>query len=269
MLSYLTFNTSEIKDISIISLVISVMFVLATLRFSQQSSFIELFIQYFLFIVFLIASRLFIMKLIAYRHGIQLFLYQTSFSKYGPRKYDSISAFARDSLNMKFKGIPSSILAILIYIITFGVIIVPSLWRYKSRIIPHLYIGTREKFEYQMGFMLRRSVTDYRMMKILFGGFLYYFLFALVLKVILPQEYFYSWFTFIVFWFAFFTLLPIIGTEGYDLYVRSRLGYISAIVILLLGGLSLLIFESLFTILGVVAVIGSLVLFVIFYRYFL
>ena len=269
MLSYLKITKPEIKDTVYITLSLSIMFALVTIRFSQQATFISSFLQYFLFIFFLIASRLIFMKLIAYRHGIELFLYQTSFSKYGPRKYDSLSAFARDSLNMKFKGIPSSILSFIIFIITFGILIVPSLWRYKSKIIPHLYIGTKEKFEYQMGFMIRRSVTDYRMMKIIFGGFLYYFIFALVLKVILPQEYFYSWFTFIVFWFAFFTLLPIIGTEGYDLYARSRLGYVSAIVILLLGGISLLLFQSLMTILSIVAVIGSLVLFVIFYRYFL
>lgn len=269
MLSYVKFEKREIFDLFIIVIVLSFLFSITVQRFEPQDSFFLLLVQFVLFLTTLLFSRLFFMKCLAYKNGFQIFLHQTHFSKYGPRKFDSLSAFARDFLNSKFKGVPSTVIAVLVYIVTAGIIIVPSLWRYRTKMIPHKFLGTKQKFEYGMGFQIRRSVTEHRIMKVLFGGYLYYLIFALVLKVILPVEIFYSWFIFALFWIAFFSLIPIVGTEGWDIYVKSRLAHVSAIVILILGMFSVLIFESLTTILSVLSIVGGIVMFIIFYKYFL
>ena len=268
MLSYIWFKKKETIDLLLITIVLSFLFSITIQRFETQTSIFTLLLQFFIFLAVLLFSRLLFMKAFAYRHGFQLFLHQTHFSKYGPRAYDSLSAFARDFLNVKFRGVPSTILAIIIFIVTLGTIIVPSLWRYSVKKIPHKFVGTREKFEYGMP-QLRRNVTEYRIMKVLFLGYIYYLLFAFLLKIILPEEMFYSWFVFALFWIAFFTLLPIPGTEGWDFFVKSRLAYVTTLVILTLGMMCVLIFKSLTTILPIIAIIGGLILFIIFYKYFL
>ena len=100
-------------------------------------------------------------------------------------------------------------------------------------------------------------------------GYIFYFIFAILLKLILPLEGVTLWFYFALFWIAFTTLIPLIGTEGFEIYIRSRFAYISAITVLVLGMFSLFIFTSVFSLVLISIPIISIVIFTIYYKKFL
>lgn len=232
---------SEIKDLTFVILLLSILFSISISRFSNQNlDVIVLFIQFLIFFTFLFISRLFFMKFIALKQGMQLYFYQTKFSKYGIKKYNEI----RDAKTHKAKKIPMSIISLFIYFLTFGVFIYSAIFRYKFEKVPHLFIGTKQKWEYKYSFMSNQDISDYRKMKVLFSGYLFYFIFALLLKAIFPSNLYYSWFTFALFYIAFISLIPVFGTEGFDLFQRNRFAYISSITMLSLVMISTLIFES-------------------------
>lgn len=258
MLHYIGFKKSESIDLIIISASLALMFSITTMRFDPQALFINTFILYFFYLSILLFSRVLFMKIIAYTHGFQIFFYQTHFSKYGPRKFDTLM---RNS-----KGIPTSLLSLVLYLLTLGFLIFPSMWRFSTKKIPHLFVGTKQKYEYGMGFMIRRDVTKYREMKVMFWGFLYYGVFALLLHALFP-ELFFSWYGFMLFWIAFFTLIPIVGTEGWDFYILSRISYVAILTILILAMLCMFVFESTLLILLVTIFIGFLILFILFYKH--
>ena len=269
MLKYLIPEKDEIFDFLIIILVISLLFSITISQFEPELNFIPTLITVTIFISILLISRLIIMKLHAYKNAFKLTLYQTKFSRYGPRKFDTITAFTRDYGQYPIKEIPSSVLAILIYILTFGFIVFPGLWRYKREKIPHRFIGTMQKYEYKMPIMYPRNVTDYRVMKTLFVGYIYYFFSGILIKHIFGSTEMFYWLFFINFWIAGFSLLPIIGTEGYDFFKYSRIAYYAAVVILLIGSISILLIDSIIYTLLTVAIIGFIVYFIIFYKYLL
>jgi hypothetical protein len=63
--------------------------------------------------------------------------------------------------------------------------------------------------EYDMAHMYNIEVSEYRKSKAIFGGFLFYLIVAIFLKAffnVLGENYF-NWFTFILFWIAFVTIL--------------------------------------------------------------
>jgi len=153
-------------------------------------------------------------------------------------------------LSKKTSGkLPTPALSILIYILTLGVVIFPAMWRYKTKIIPHKFIGTKQRLE-AVGnvpyFMVARDVTHYRLSKAFFAGYLHYLIFAFFLKSIynMIESEMIIWFIFIIFWIAFITMIPILGTEGFDYFKKGKIGWLCTNVILFLGLLSILIFKT-------------------------
>lgn len=265
-MTFYTFERDEIQDMIYIILTLTVMFAILSSRFSDLSL-IGAFFYFLIFFIFLFVSRQLFMKFIAYRIGFSITLHQTYFSKWGFKKYENIKAFTRDNFKRPIKGIPSLLLSIFFYIITFGFIIFPSVWRYKIKMITHRFIGTKHRFENIV--TKNVAISDVRIVKSLFMGYIFYFIFAILLKLILPLEGVTLWFYFALFWIAFTTLIPLIGTEGFEIYIRSRFAYISAITVLVLGMFSLFIFTSVFSLVLISIPIISIVIFTIYYKKFL
>jgi hypothetical protein len=288
------FEREEIQDMIYIILALTVMFAILSSRFSDLGV-IGAFFSFLIFFSFLLTLRQLFMKFIAYRIGFSLTLHQTYFSKWGFKKYENIKAFGRDFSDstsnkamdlgiynsvekeklpfftkknkFKIKGIPSIVLSLCLYVFSFGFIIFPSVWRYKVKMITHRFIGTKHRFE---NIVTRNvAISDVRVVKALFMGYVFYFIFAIFLKLFLPIEGITLWFYFALFWIAFTTLIPLIGTEGYEIYMRNRFAYISAVTILALGMLSLFIFSSLLSVILISIPIILLVLGTIYYKQFL
>ncbi len=288
------FEKQEIKDMFLIISVFSIMFAILSSRFSSLSL-IPALISFFIFFSCLFFLRQAFMKFIAYKIGFSIKLHITYFSKWGFKKYENLKAYGRDysysSSNQamdlvaatiidkeklpyftkknrfKLKGISSLLLSSVLYIITYGFFIFPSVWRYKIDIITHKFIGTKHRFESNI--TRNKFISDVRITKALFMGYIFYFIFAIILKLILPTSGIALWFYFALFWIAFTTLIPLIGTEGYELFIRSRFAYISAITILGLGMLSLFVFSSVLSIFLISLPIIIIVLATIYYKKFL
>lgn len=269
---YVKFKTQELKDLLSITLVLALLFSLTFARFSfEQISFFRIFISFFSFLVILFVLRLLFMKYIAYRNGFEISLKLTYFDRYYLRNYDKLS-YTTDSAQKfigvknvkKMKGIPMPIIGIILYILTLGLFIFPSFWIYDKKKIPHKYLGVKAFYESHAFF----NITEYRYAKVLFAGFLFYFIFGLFLKAfysVLGVS-FYNGFIFVLYWIAFFTIIPILGTEGYELFTRHWFMWINILTILILGMVALLVFESIEYILIVTAVSFIMVFMVILWR---
>lgn len=269
-LKHVVFRRNEVLDMAYISLVLGVLFTFTFFRFEYPPySFLSVFLVFFCFILFLLFSRMIFMKLFGVANGFYIFMRQTALDRYGLRKYDRLSNVSYrlekktvnptakigklfgiktnyKSQDYRFDGIPSSILSIIIYIFTLGVIIFPSLWRYQVEKIPHLFPGVLHNREIAMNWVLPIEVTGYRISRVLFMGSLFYVLFAFFMKFLFLSEdnVFYWWFFFILFWIAIFNLLPIPGTAGFDFYWYSKFAWISAITVVTLGIFAVLVFED-------------------------
>lgn len=293
-MTYYTFEKNELKDILYIIVVVSLMFSIMCARFSSFS-FIGALISFLIFFTFLLFSRQMFMKFIAYKIGFSIVLHQTHFSKWGFKKYENIKAYTRDKSysstnqaldiaasavidkeNLPYftkrskhaiKGIPSLVLSSCLYIITLGLVIYPAVWRYKISVITHKFIGTKHRFENKV--TRNKFISDVRVTKALFMGYVFYFIFGILLKLFLPTSGITLWFYFALFWVAFTTLIPLIGTEGYELYMRNRFAYVSAITVLALGMLSLFVFTSILSILLISLPIIMIVIATIYYKKFL
>lgn len=244
---YLKIKKEEFLDVLYIIVILSFMFGTLFARFSTfEVSYVGSIITYFLFFSILFYFRIIFMKFIAYNNGFEIHLKMTRFDRYGFRNYDRISYYAK-KVDKKNIGIPMPLIGLLLYVLTLGIIVVPSFWRYKINKIPHKFIGSRQWFE-KPTYMVPTEIGDYRYSKALFGGYLFYLIFALFLKIFISEvnsEYYY-WFLFTIFWIAFITLIPVIGTEGYELFRRGRIAWICAIMILILGMLAIVMFNSMF-----------------------
>ncbi len=251
---YITPNKKEITDLGIIIIVLSTLFSITQVRLNIATEFFEVFIVTLIFLTLLLGLRLIVIKFAAYNNCYQVFLHQTYFNKFGLHPYDSLKYYAKKGNIKAFKGIPSSIISILLYVLSFGLLIFPSMWRYKTQIIPHKFMGTQSVFEVQMGHVFNQAVSHFREAKVFFVGFLYYFVFAFVMKLFL-QENTLNWYFFMVFYIAFFTILPIPGTEGFELFIKHKFAWICALTVLILGMFSILIFSStLYTIITFIVV---------------
>lgn len=234
---YVKIEKEELKSILFISLILGIMFALTFVRFqSEEVSLIANLIVFFLFVFIVLSLRLLFMKWAAYKNGFEINMYTMFFDRYGFLNYDRLSYTLPKS-----KGIAMPFLSLFVYILTLGVVIFPSLWNYKTKIIPHRHTGVKQRYE---GSSLS-GISFYRFGKVMFASFLFYVIFAFFLKVFsaMTGQYFY-WFLFVVFWIAFVTLIPIPGTEGYDFFIRSNFGWISSLVVLVIGLITVTIFQS-------------------------
>lgn len=196
------------------------------------------------------------MKYASYRQGFEIHLQQIYFNRYGLRRFEKLSYdIDRVSAHAKFaeqhhskdsfKGIPLTLLSLFLYVLTLGLLIFPSLWTFKKKKIPHIFTGSQYKYEGEMLYLRNVDVTDYRFSKSLFAGFAYYALFALFMKVFLDGLFdLYGWLMLSLCWIALITLLPIMGTEGYELWIRNRFAWSCAFVVVFFTFLAVLAFNS-------------------------
>ena len=273
---YVRLKKDEFTDLLYISITLGVLFSITCTRFSSGNlSLLSTFVVFFLFLFVLLSLRLLFMKAIAYRNGFGFNMKMTYFDRYSFRFYDRVSHIM-DGKPAKIviptvkmnKGVPMPFVSMLIYIFSLGFFIFPCLWRYNCKKIPHLYSRIKQKYEKLEGASFGIGVSNYRISKVFFGGFLFYFIFGLFLKTFEPiiGSNFTTWFMFALYWIAFTTLVPILGTEGYEFFKRGRFGWISAITVLILGMIGTLIFPSIATILIVTAISTFLVILVMLYK---
>lgn len=269
---YFTLRRSELLDVLFISFIFSLLFSLFYLRTPviETIVFSNLILFLFFFIFLVLFLRMVFMKVISYNQGFEIILYQTTFNRYGLRPYDRIATVQREvtqtlyedpTYHMKskkkrdsafgyrssqFGGIPMSIMSVIAFIFSLGFIIFPSVWRYKMDKIPHKFIGRQSWYEADgMGLQLQ-GISGLRFARVLFAGYMFYFIVALVLKFLLgtSSELFY-WLFFLIFWIAFVSLLPIPGTEGFDLWHCSRMLWLFSAMMMIFGMLAVLVFTSL------------------------
>lgn len=275
IIDYLVPKKEEFWDFLFINTVLAFLFSLSFVRFSNNDiSLMNVFLMFFLFLGVLLFLRLVFMKFVAYHNGFEIFLRMTYFDRYWFRKYDRMSY----TLDGKYygikapvkanKGFAMPIVAVFLYVFSLGLIVFPCLWRYNVKTIPHRYVGTKQRYELNKG-VSYVDVSNYRFAKVLFAGFIYYFVFAFVMKWLFSvfAWSFYSWFMFALYWIAFFSLVPIIGTEGYELFDKGLIGWVVAITVLILGMFALLVFESLGYVLFVTAISAVMILMVILWKW--
>ncbi|NQZ84489.1 MAG: hypothetical protein HRU03_02120 [Nanoarchaeales archaeon] len=254
-IGYLFPKKIELFPITIVTFVLSLLFSILIIKLSSiQNDLIGIFIPIFIFLNLLFHTKLIFMKYTGLRYGIELTFALTYFNYYGVRKFETLSNKFPD---LTKQGLSTIIISILIYIITLGFLIVPSIWKINFKKIPHLYIGSGEHHE--LGFALTPlfEVTYFRIAKTYITGFFFYFIFAQLIEIFFKQAELYPWLQAITFYIAFFTLIPMPGFEGYELYLRNKFGYMMLIPILFTGMLSIIVFESVFfTVLVVFLVFG-------------
>ena len=256
--NYIQIEKDEFSDILYVAISLAFMFAIAYVRVNSTSSMFPLiFIFFLIFIVILLSGRIVFMKYISFRNGFEIKQYMTRFDRYGFRNFDRLSYYANkydiklkipNPIKNKTSGkLPTPILSLIIYILTLGIFIFPSMWRYKTKIIPHKFLGTKQKLEQGIPYyMMPRGITHYRLSKAFFAGYLSYLIFAFFLKSMynLFESEIIIWMIFIIFWIAFGTMIPLLGTEGYDYFAKAKIGWLCTLIILFLGLLSILIFKS-------------------------
>lgn len=252
---YIKLKDFEVKLLALFSSILAIFFTISFIRFSGEKIIdFSVFIYFFLFIFIILSLRLVFMKIVAYRNGFEIFIRQTHFDRYGFRMYDKISYYSHNIRhNKNFHGIPTSIISILLYLFSLGMIIFPSMWNYTYKKLEHMHLGTHFHDEYLYPHMFNIGVSDYRVSKSLFAGFLFYVIIAFFLKVFFSiiGETLFNWYSFILLWIAFITILPIFGTEGYEFWRKNNFAWICMITILILGMFSIFIFESIWYVLAV------------------
>ena len=257
--SYVKINYEEFKTLLVVSLILGLMFALTFVRFALKE--VSLFGNLVLFSVFifvLLSLRILFMKFVAYRNGFEVEMRNSYFDRYWFNNYDRLS-YSFPGI----KGVPMIFVSLIIYILTLGMVILPSVWGYNMKVIPHKHIGTKMRYDKAMF----EGISFYRYGKMMFAGFLFYVIFALLLKAFEDAfgEYFY-WLLFVIFWIAFVTMIPILGTEGFNFLSRAKFGWVSALVILVTGILSILAFNSMMFVLGMGVVCILIVMFMLLWK---
>lgn len=292
---YIRFHKQENLDLVMISAVLGLMFTFTYYRFETVfEPFLYTFFVFFFFFAILLITRMIVMKILSFFEGFEILLKQTSLDHYWIRPYDSISSlkrtaagapsdFSSDVLNPhfpetfpkkpslvseKFRGFPSSIISLVVFIFLLGYFIFPALWRYSFKKIPHRFFGRVSIHEVEETSLLPMQVTGYRFSKVLIGGFFYYVIFAIILKFLFldSNSSLFTWLFGITFYIAIFGLIPIPGTEGFDLWHCSRLAWFFSITIVFLGMLSVIVFSSLFYMLLVLVLSTIMVMVVYLWR---
>ncbi len=260
--SYVFLKKNEWMDIFFISFALSLMFSISYLRFSgSDDSVIMTFVLFFIFIFVLFSSRLHFMKFIAYKNAFEVEMYQSFFDRFWFRSYDKLSYYENkvDKKRSSFQGIPMTILSVIIYILTLGYFIYPCMNAYKYKKIPHLFLGTKQRFEYQLPHIFNIEISDYRFSKMLIAGFAYYVFFAFFIRIISGDlETYNNWFTFILYWVAFVSLIPIFGSEGYELWSKNNFAWINVLVIMFLFLVALFVFQNIIYVI-LISILCSLV----------
>lgn len=275
MKDYLKIGNEELVHIFYFALSLGFMFTTTIHMYGNPGTEYPLtFIIITIFLFLLFSLRNIFMKFVAYNDGFEIKQRMIYFDRYGFRNYDRLSYYINkekvklgvpNPIRNKSSGkLPFPALTIILYILTLGVIIFPSMWNYKIKKIPHKFIGTKSRYDKKIPhYMMPTEISNYRYGKSLFAGYIFYLIFAIILKYLynITQSEFYLLFIFMIFWIAFGTLIPLIGTEGYELFRKAKIGWISSLVLLFLGLLAILIFKRVDYII-VTTIVSFIILFV-------
>jgi len=254
-LKYLKPKTDEIYDILIVTFVLALMFSMFTVRFSQfYAEVLPTFLQFYLFLLVLFFSRLIVMKYAALINGFEIDFDMTYFNKFGVRSFDTLMYYynevktytlTKKVLTRPKAGIAAPVLSLILYIFTFGFVIYPSLWKFKFKRIPHLHVGPPQHFETELIFYRNMDISDYRISKAYLAGFFFYFVFGFIMKMLFKDELqIYNWLLLALYWIAFVTIIPFPVSDGFELHRRHNFGWIMMQTILVLGMISLLVFDN-------------------------
>jgi len=264
-IGYLKPKKNDVFVISIISFTLSLLFSIIILRFSSfQNDLTPVFTEIFILLNIMFYLRLIIMKYIGLKNAVEVEMDITYFNRYGLRVFETLTDKNKNSIFTpnKFKipklGLSTIIISIILYILTLGFFVYPSIWKFKFKKIKHLFHGSAQHHEFGHNILGPYEVTDHRISKIYNVGFFFYFLFAQLIEFLLKgNSDLYPWEISIIFYIAIFTLIPIPGSDGFEIYTRSGGGinafyYPILLTILFIGMLSIIAIESeIFTILVV------------------
>jgi hypothetical protein len=262
LLNFLKIEKKEIIDLLFITIVLSFLFSISFFRFiPYRYSFLEIYVLYLIFLMIFYVLQLYFMKFVAYYYGFEIFLYQTYFDRYFLAPWDSISQKIKSVSKMTHKEkleysqtengkIPMVLISVILFILTLGFLIYPSVYNYKYKRIPFRHFGKKSIFESEksLPFLFHKEISDYRFSMSIFAGFIFYFLFALILKIFFSSFEFYLWFLFMIIYLAFISLIPIFGSSGYELFMRNNFAWLSTFAIFVFGFFSIFIFDNIFLI---------------------
>ncbi len=292
-LHYCKPSKNDLFLVFIVSVVFSVLFSMMFLRFDSGSTIFETIIIFFIYLFILFLTRLVIMKFAGIRNAFELNLEWIYFDRFGFRSYDKLSYYKNKvedntvglSIDVahsigklkeinyskvdNFKGIPVLFISVFFYILTLGFFIFPSVLKYNIKKIPHLFLGSKKRWEFSLLYFYNMDISGYRVSKVLFTGFLYYFVFGIFVKLFLGDSEFYYWFIFILYWFAFITLIPYPSSEGFQLFSYNKFAWLMVFTILVLGMIGLLVFNNLWYMFGVLIFGFIAVMFVTLWKKFM
>lgn len=247
-IKYLFPKRSDIYYIALISFVLSLLFSILSMKLSRiQIDFTHIFFSFFIMLNIMHHLKLFFMKLMGLKNGVEVEIELSNFSQYGPRPYDKMNqtfdifGFIK---TIPKAGLSTITISILLYILTLGFFIYPSIYKYKFIKIKHLLMGAPQHHELQATYTRPFEVTDHRISKIYVVGFFFYFVFAQFVELLLKDSEIYPWLIGAVFYIALFTIVAIPGNEGFELYKRDAFGYPILLTILFIGMLSILVFDN-------------------------
>jgi hypothetical protein len=262
----LLFSKQEFKNYLIIIATITFGFTFFLIHFIDET-FISTYITFFIVIAFFFISRILFMKMLAYHYGFEFSYYLVKLNRWGFKNYQRFSS----AFNIKDRkddfGFPHWFISILLSTLSAGFLMIYNIYRFQIKKIPHKFIGTKYRFE--DNWLHVHTVTDHRIAKVLFFGYFYYFIFAFIASIFLPQGTFLYQVYFVIFYMAGISLIPLPSFEGYELFLRYKFAYISALVINLIGLLSLLSFTSLTASFFITILVSSIYLGVLYSKKFL
>jgi len=263
---YLKPKKNDVFVISLVSFTLSLLFSILIIRFSSsQNELTPVFIQILIFLNIMFYLRLIAMKFIGLKNAVEVEMDLTYFNRYGIKHFETLtdktqnSMFTPDKLKLPKLGLSTIIISIILYILTLGFFVYPSIWKFKFKKIKHLFHGPAQHHEFGHNILGPYEVTDHRISKIYNVGFFFYFIFAQLTEYFLKgNSDLYPWEISIVFYIAIFTLIPIPSSDGFEIYTRSGAGinalyYPILLTVLFIGMISIIAIESeIFTLLVII-----------------
>jgi len=249
------FDKEELKDALIVVLTLTTLFSMTFHSFTPGSNFVVSFGIFFFFFAVMTYLKLLLVKWVSFKNAFRIYLKQLYVDRYWVKPWDKFSYHVKSK---KFKGIPMSILSLFLYVMTLGFFIFPIISNFRYERISHRLLGDRRKFENINPTMQNWDISDYRLSLTFFVGFIFYIFFGLVISIISPiLGEFYWWFLFAIFWVAILNLipLPLPLTEGFNLWIRSSKLWWAALVAIITGLVTLLIFKNLIIIVLIIVLV--------------
>lgn len=266
---FFTFEKDELFNIFIVVIILSLMFSYLVEKLAYNLSFMYIFLSFFFWLSVLFFLKIFLLKYVGYSQAVKLTFKFGYLNKYGFFKYQSVGRYLNDGMNIskfKKKGIAMPVISIFLFIISFGFLILPNMWKYSWDKIPHRFLGSKKKWESNLSFIFPQDITEERITRAITSSFLAFPIVALLIKIFVDGSEIFNYLIFGIFWIAFLNLFPFFGTLGYQVYIKRNYYWFVIVTICSLFFVSLLLFESVLTIFLVSCFSILLILSVKFYK---